>query len=379
MPSRIRPSKALVAVLLALVGSLALPASAAPFSAVLPSSRSVEVGTVATAFATILNPDEAEALGCTIAPVTGVDAVFFFQTTNPVDNSVTGMQNTPVDIPAGGSQSFLIGLTPNSDFPAIDVEFEFSCSTGSAVSSSGINTLLLSGNTTPVADVVAVAVTPTLDGIAQLPRDGVFGVMSLATTNVGADATITAQPQDLAGLDGFLLICETDQNTGACLEDPAASTTGALAEDGTRTYSVFINSNTRILLDASARRTAVEFIDEFGNIRGSTSVAVAGGGPSAQTFFTDNVADQILQISCTECHVAGGDAGASALVFEIDEVVGYQEVNFAQVSAYLDAAPGNAELLIELATGGQGHPAALAPDSTAVSVLLEFAELFATE
>jgi len=346
MLTRNHPIKIFVSGLLVLTCLQTLPTVAAPFSAVLPSSRSVEIGVTATAFATILNVDNVVAEGCSIAPSTAVDASFFYQTTDPLSNALTGTPDTPVDIPAGGSQSFVIGMTPNSDF---------------------------------AADVVAVAVTPGGGGIASLPRDGIFGLMSLATTNVGAQATITARPVDLAGLDGFLRICQTDSNTSECLEPLTEESTAVLAADETRTYSVFIASNTRILLDATNRRTAVEFVDEFGNVRGSTSVAIEGGGPSALTFFTDNVADQILQNNCTVCHVQGGEAQDTALVFQIDEVMGYQQNNFTVVAEYLNSSPDNADMILNLATGMGGHPQIVEEDSTAIAVLLEFFELFATE
>jgi|GEM_PF-2540891 len=378
--TRTKFNLAISATLLALAGLQALPAAAAPFSAVLPSSRSVPVGTTATAFATILNAESVAATGCSIALNTAVDSSFSYQTTDPATNEVTGMPNTPVDIPAGGSQSFVISMAPNSDFAAAVVEFAFTCSTGTAVSSAGINTLLLSGNDIPTADVVAVAATLTNNGITVIPRDGVFGLMSLATTNVGVDATITAQPVDLAGVDGFILICETDQDTADCIEEPAASTTGMLAQDGTRTYSVFINSNSRIFLDATNARTAVEFIDEFGNVRGATSIAIEGGGPSARTFFDDNIVDNVLQISCTECHQTGGSAESSGLVFAQDFVAGYQDMNYAALTGYLNAAPGNADVLSDVVTGGQGHPMIFAPtDALFVLNVLGFLDLFATE
>src|SRR5262249_1133388 len=69
-------------------------------AAVLPSSRSVQVGAQATAFATIINTGTSTATGCKIAPGTAVSASFDFQTTNSATNAVTGTPNTPVDIPA---------------------------------------------------------------------------------------------------------------------------------------------------------------------------------------------------------------------------------------------------------------------------------------
>lgn len=377
--TRTKINSALSAGLLTLVCLQALPAAATPFSAVLPSSRSVPIGTTATAFATVLNPDSVVAEGCTIALATAVDSSFSFQTTDPATNEVTGTPDTAVDIAAGGSQSFVISMVPNSDFAAATVEFDFTCSTGTAISSPGINTLLLSGNTEPTADVVAVAATLTNDGIAVIPRDSGFGLMALATTNVGVDATITAQPVDLAGLDGVILICETDQDTADCIETPAASSTGLLAQDGTRTYSVFVNANTRLFLDATNNRTAVEFIDEFGNVRGATSIAIEGGGPSARTFFDDNIVNNVLQNTCTECHQTGGTAESSGIVFTQDFVAGFQDMNFAVLEGYLNADPGNADVLTSVVTGGQGHPVALDPMGQLFANVVEFLDLFATE
>jgi streptogramin lyase len=45
-------------------------------AAVLPSSRSVEVGNTGTAFATIINSGSSTAGGCAIVPVTSVPASF---------------------------------------------------------------------------------------------------------------------------------------------------------------------------------------------------------------------------------------------------------------------------------------------------------------
>jgi len=112
---------------------MAHQAAASPFAAVLPTSRSVEVDGTATVFATILNPDDVTATNCAIQPATTQDADFFFQTTHPLTNELTGTINTAVDIPAGGSQSFLIGMIPRSEFGPFNVEFAFFCgNTGAA-------------------------------------------------------------------------------------------------------------------------------------------------------------------------------------------------------------------------------------------------------
>jgi hypothetical protein len=70
-------------------------------AAILPNSRSVQVGSPATAFATIINAGQALATGCAISPITGIPVTLTFQTTDPATNQVLGFLSTPVDIPAG--------------------------------------------------------------------------------------------------------------------------------------------------------------------------------------------------------------------------------------------------------------------------------------
>jgi hypothetical protein len=81
-------------------------------AAVLPSSRSVQVGATATAFATIINAGSATAILCAPALVTGLPAAFTYQTTDPSTNQVIGSANTPISVGAGAIQSFVIALTP---------------------------------------------------------------------------------------------------------------------------------------------------------------------------------------------------------------------------------------------------------------------------
>lgn len=68
------------------------------FSSVLPGSRSVQVSSPATAFATLINPSGASATDCTFSPVTSLLAEFLYQTTDPLTNTLTGTPNTPVTI-----------------------------------------------------------------------------------------------------------------------------------------------------------------------------------------------------------------------------------------------------------------------------------------
>src|SRR6202008_4993720 len=96
-------------------------------TAALPESRSVQVNGTATAFATIINTGANTATSCFIAPASGLTGSFVYQTTNPNTNAVIGSPNTPVNIAAGASQSFVIALTPTAAIVPVDVGFNFAC------------------------------------------------------------------------------------------------------------------------------------------------------------------------------------------------------------------------------------------------------------
>src|SRR5262249_57705240 len=51
-------------------------------AAVLPNSRSLQVGKTGTVFATVINTGTTDGSTCAIAPATGVTATFAYQTTN---------------------------------------------------------------------------------------------------------------------------------------------------------------------------------------------------------------------------------------------------------------------------------------------------------
>ena len=118
-------------------------------SAVLPSSRSVQVGATATAFTTVINTGSTPALSCEISPLISLPASFSYQTTNPATNAITGSPNTPVDIPAGSVQSFVLALTPTAPIAPTDVRLSFDCAnTLAAPINSGLNTWLFSASAT---------------------------------------------------------------------------------------------------------------------------------------------------------------------------------------------------------------------------------------
>jgi hypothetical protein len=78
-----------------------------------PPSRSVQVGSPATAFGTIINSGTADAIGCDIALGTAVPANFAHRTTDPTTNALTGTPNSPADTAVGSSQRFVFRVYTN--------------------------------------------------------------------------------------------------------------------------------------------------------------------------------------------------------------------------------------------------------------------------
>ena len=201
-------------------------------------------------------------------------ADFAYQTTD-ANNAPTGTPNTPADIPAGSAQNFIFGFTPTDPISPTEVQLAYDCSNSTpAPVTVGVNTLLLSAEATPVPDIVALAATLSGDGILNLPGSNGSNAFSVSTVNNGSVGTITASPTLSAALPMVLSICETNPATGACLSDPAGSTTSSVSGGATPTYSIFVTGTGTVPFDPAANRIFVEFRDGGGLVRGSTSVAV---------------------------------------------------------------------------------------------------------
>ena len=246
-------------------------------ASVLPLSRSVQVGSTATAFATMINAGSSNASGCTIAPATSIPANFVYQTTNPSTNALTGTANTPANIAAGQAQSFVIALTPTAAFAPTTVALAFSCANAPnpAASVTGVDTLNLSGSTTPVPDVVALGATVSNDGILHITGTGGSAAFAVATVDVGAGSTITATANTgSATLPLALSVCQTNSSTGACMATPSPSVTTTIAANATPTFAIFGTASGAIAFSPANSRIFVQFTDSGGALRGETSVAV---------------------------------------------------------------------------------------------------------
>jgi hypothetical protein len=191
-------------------------------AAVLPLSRSAQIGQTVTAFSTVINSSGGVLSGCT-ASLPNFSGTFVYQTTNSATNAPTGSPNTPFSLPNGGSQSLVLALTPAAQITPTEENFTFQCS-GSAAAASiiGVNTLLLPADAGQPADVIALAATPTQDGMLRLPGTSQAQAFAVATVNLGIAAlvTVTVDWGDIT-LPVSLAICQTKPATGACLGAPS--------------------------------------------------------------------------------------------------------------------------------------------------------------
>ena len=260
-------------------------------SSVLPITRSVQNGATATAFATIINPastgSTATACGLRLA---GSDASSFSYQTTTAANALTGTANTPVDIAAGAAQNFVFSVTSANDFsdnvnqtgrPSGNVEtdlfIEANCSNRrSAEFTLGLNSLTFLSLSTAPADVIALAATINNDGRINVPTPRPFvGVASVAVSNVGAGAVITASA-DTGGRSmaiSEIEICATN-SAGTCITTRGPSATLALNTNATATFAVFVRGTGAAIADDPARNRIFIRFNEGSAPRGATSVAV---------------------------------------------------------------------------------------------------------
>jgi hypothetical protein len=248
-------------------------------AAVLPGSRSVQSGMTAAVFATVLNPSEVVAQGCWISPASPFSGRFEYRETDPGSNAVTGDPNALFDIAAGGARSFVLSFTPHAGNEADSYELmlRFKCdNSDSTAYFPGVNTVLLSFGAEVTPDLVAVALTPSQDGILQLADAASANAFAVAVSNVGASGALTVRPSGQRAAGSLRLrVCETDPATGACLAPPDESVTRTFAADETASFAVFARGEgTSVPFAPASNRIQLIAEDADGTIRGATSVAV---------------------------------------------------------------------------------------------------------
>ncbi|PHP64986.1 hypothetical protein CSC94_21885 [Zhengella mangrovi] len=253
----------------------ATPENAELFAASLPGGRSIQTGTTATAFVSILNSSSNTAYGCGIYMQTPVAGEFWFQETNPSTNMLTGTRNMHVDIPAGAVQTFAVGYTPDvgTSSTGVTTSLRYKCANSDAAQVfKGVNTLTFSFDDNPVPDIIPIGVTPTQDGVLRTGGVNTPASWFAAAVNIGSSATLNVRSQ-LPQINGVSsAICELD--TGGNCTGPTGSTISVQFQPNVpKTFKITVQSSTQVPFDPANNRSALRF-EDAGGLRGETSVAL---------------------------------------------------------------------------------------------------------
>lgn len=246
-------------------------------SATLPGTRSVDLSSPATVFATMLNATANPLSDCYItlpddAPST---LSLSYQTTSSATNAPVGLVNTPATIPAHGAQSFVLSFTSTEAATFSALALIYRCDgVAEAATTTGVNTVDLLFSATPIPDVIALAASTT-PGVVPVPfsRQGA-AAFAVATDNVGVDGTLTVKT-DTGGatLPLAVSLCQTNSE-GACMAPPSTSVSLDFAAGATPTFSFFVTASGSIPFNPGGARVFVLFLDGTGASHGSTSLAV---------------------------------------------------------------------------------------------------------
>lgn len=250
--------------------------------AVLPSSRSVQVGATATAFMTSINAGTEDGQNCYLALAgDNFPGGFTYQITDS-NNAAIGSQNAPVSIAKGASQTFVFSITPSAEISSQVFYPVTVCDNSPAADvTEGVSTFTLSSSYVQPPDMITVVASPTSDGVLSIdgPAGSTAGVIS--TANIGASGQLTLSTDDGgAGLPLNISVCETNSTTSVCLASPSSSLTFDSVNGEFRTFGVFVTASGDIPFAPAASRVHVTFKDTNGIARGGASWAVrtdAGG------------------------------------------------------------------------------------------------------
>jgi len=82
------------------------------------------------------------------------------------------------------------------------------------------------------------------------------------------------------------------------------------------------------------------------------------------TFFRSNISSPIIQSNCIGCHVSGGSAGGTPLVYATSGVEGFQDTNYNTLLDYIKNVPNGSSKILSRPQGiGHGGGAVLAAES----------------
>ena len=87
------------------------------------------------------------------------------------------------------------------------------------------------------------------------------------------------------------------------------------------------------------------------------------------TFYLSNISQPIVQSRCVVCHIGGGAASSSAMLFVGSSAEGYQQSNYNTLLNYIQSAPNGDSLIVSKPQGTVAHGGGvqLAPGSAGLA------------
>mgnify|MGYP003147229056 FL=1 len=260
----------------------------------LPGARSGHVGGPAmSAFLSVVSRTTSPAQSCTVAAPAGAPVTLNYRQVD-ASNTAIGPLDPLFDIPAGGTLSFVLELTPAVLTEAGGYEFlpVITCENASLDPIVGVNSVLLNIGAAPTPDILSSSATPSGDGVIRIPAAGGVGIMSAAALNIGVgdgsggpnDVTVTVTADTGAAvLPVMIELCPIDAATAACLSPRAASVTVPMSGSTPLFFAAFIRDTSTggIAFDPANARVFLRFADATGAIRTATSAAVTAPAPEA--------------------------------------------------------------------------------------------------
>jgi hypothetical protein len=152
--------------------------------------------------------------------------------------------------------------------PANQILISFTSGSGTVVGSVSVP---VSASVLPVG---VFAATASGNGVVNVPV-GTQAAFAVAADNQSATSETAINVTTSTNVPVLVTLCQTNPNSGACLEAPSASVSlASLAANANVTFSVFVSAPTAIPNDPAANLIFVNFEKSDGTVVGSTSVGV---------------------------------------------------------------------------------------------------------
>jgi hypothetical protein len=171
---------------------------------------------------------------------------------------------------AGATANFVLTINATAAFDSSPMTFNVSGTNVGVAPISAVNTLTISANATPSADVIMISTTLNVSTPVNTPTAFALATMNVGGANATGVSLLVSVPSSITGL--AYQVNQTDPTTGAII-GPATGLT--IAMGATPTFGVFLQPTKAITFDPTNNRITLKLVDGTGKVIGAQSVAVS--------------------------------------------------------------------------------------------------------